>query len=217
MSEAKFNLDLVAPYHPALLAYLSHKAAAIPLEESVRAIQGKGRKVRPLLGPNSIMERTLGLDAIQVEQGYQFNPATVKRTYFDVEKNKESETEFAEAEEAATQLVNPVTGKAAVAALLEIGDIEYQVAVIRVSHSDHPQRAWAMGQFTRACYALDDKLRKVGLDASAGIHLGIIKYALRGIVLNTDKEFHNQPNKDVGLENAVCLYEFIKKHPEFAK
>lgn len=215
MGDVKFDPKLVEPFHPGLLAYVLAQISGIPLTESIRAIQAHGRKIRPLLGPNSIMDRTLGMDAAEVSDDYIFIPRTARRTYFDSDKKAEAETEFAEAEEAIRKLATPVTARVAVDALLEIGDIEYQRGVISASHSDHPDKKWAISQIHQAYCELHDRLAPFKLGVDEGQRLGAIKYAIRGIVLNTGREFHGQPNKDTKLEDAVCLYSFLKDHPDF--
>lgn len=205
-------------YHPALLAYVLNGISNVTLEESVKRIQGAGRRIRKLFGPDSILDRTLGVDK---EPGTSlflpsFNPDTCKSKYVDLERGngKESSTEFGETKAAFAKLAAYGGIENALAALKEVGDIKYQEMVMRLGHAQNPLRPAANGQFSEAFTFLDAHLQANDLSMLQVDLAAQVTYAVRGVVLNTDKEIHKQPNKHKPFEFALLLYALKRYHPE---
>jgi len=85
------------PFHPALLAYTIQSLGSVSLDDCVRAIQGEGRKARALVGPDSVMERTLGLGqgfgelpVHELNTRFPFDPHNFKKTYVDNDRKESS-------------------------------------------------------------------------------------------------------------------------------
>ena len=205
-------------YHPAMLAYVLNGIQNVTLEEAVKEIQGKGRRIRKLFGPDSILDRTLG---VEQEPGLvlflePFNPETCKVKYLDLERGqgKESSTEFGETKAALAKLAAHGGVENALAVLKEIGDIKYKAAVTRLGHAQNPLLPAANGQFSDAFSFLDAQLQANDLSMLHADLAAQVTYAVRGVVLNTEREIHKQPNKHKPFEFAVLLYAMKRYHPE---
>ena len=96
---------------------------------------------------------------------------------------------------------------------MEIADIDYQLSVVGVNHQGHFARDWARTQMHAALDETAQRLVAHDLTPDDAKHIAVVKYGLRGLVLNTGRKHHGQPNKDKDLERAMCLYALDNRYP----
>ncbi|MEK6928194.1 MAG: hypothetical protein AABX11_07205 [Nanoarchaeota archaeon] len=166
------------------------------LEDSIKIIYSS-RKIRPLIGKDSIYMRTFGEDFVSPEK---YNPE-----YLDERRGRKVKTEFAEIRESLNEYDKKPSQKNKIRLLLEVGDFIVQTIIINQFYSkdklyfDINKTAQYVLNFLKL------ELKKRGFEIEMAEKLARIKYGSRAWLRKK-----GLPPKDKQLEESLCKEEVEK-------
>jgi len=168
------------------------KASIGSIENSIKEIY-LSRRLRNLLGKDSVIERTFGEDLVDLR--------SYKKTYYDEKRGLHVKTEFSEAMEALENFNNLSNQKNEIKLHLEVGDLLVQKKIVSIYHQNHPSYDKVIEKFNMCIAFFENELNKRLLDTTLPEKLVTIKQGTRAWLR---RYFPVEKAKDKKLEYELC-------------